>query len=431
MVAGLREASARDVDRARSSDSDACMIQISQRVTGLKPSATIGVDARVKALRASGVEVISFGAGEPDFDTPANIRDAAIEGLNTGKTHYTLVEGEPAARKAIAEKLKRENGIACGPEHIVISAGAKHSLYLALQCLLDPGKGQEVIVPTPAWVSYRPMVELAGGSVVELGTKIEDAFKVTAAQVERAISAKTAAIILNSPSNPTGMVYSKRELTAIADVLAKHEHVVIVTDEIYEKLIFSGEKAFSIGSIRELAERTVTVNGMSKAFAMTGWRLGYACATGNGGGFAKAMTKLQGQMTSNVTSFCYPAIVEALSERSAEAVETMRKQFAKRAELIFGIVSGWKDVKCAKPMGAFYVFPDVSAHFGKVTPGGRKVESAKSFAEALLEEEKVAVVPGEDFGKCAEGCVRLSFACSEKNIEEGCGRIGKFVAGLK
>jgi aspartate aminotransferase len=404
-------------------------MRLSNRVTALKPSATLAVDAKVKAMKAAGVDVIGFGAGEPDFDTPGNIKQAAIDALRAGKTKYAPTEGELAARTAIAEKLQRENNLRCGPEHVVISVGAKHSVYLALQCLLDPGKGQEVILPTPAWVSYRPMIELAGGQVVEVPGAVSNDFKITPPQLEKAITSRTAAIIVNSPSNPCGTMYSPDELCALAKVLARHEQITIITDEIYEKLIYTDVPHFSLASLSELADRTITINGLSKAFAMTGWRVGYACSPGDGGAVAKAMAKLQGQMTSNITTFVYPAIVEALTN-CASSVEAMRQTFAQRASLIHEKVTAMPGLKCPKPTGAFYVFPDVSAHFGRTSPSGRKITSALGFAEALLEDAKAAVVPGEDFGECARNHVRMSFACSEQNITEGCVRIDRWLRRL-
>lgn len=405
-------------------------MQLSDRVTSLKPSATLAVDARVKALRAQGGDIIGFGAGEPDFDTPQPIKQAAIDALLAGRTKYAPTEGDLAARQSIADKLNRENRIECGPEHIVISVGAKHSIYLALQCLLDPGKGQQVLLPTPAWVSYRPMIELAGGEVVEVPGSVSRDFKITPQQLERAITPRTAAIIINSPSNPCGTMYTPDELRSLADVLAGRDTITVITDEIYEKLIYGQVPHFSLGSLPSVKERVVTINGMSKAYAMTGWRIGYACAPGSGGALAKAMTKLQGQMTSNITSFAYAAIVTAFAQCNT-SVEKMRQAFAKRAALIHERLSAMPGVVCPRPTGAFYVFPDVSACFGKSSPGGKRIDSALSFAEALLEEAKVAVVPGEDFGEIARKHVRLSFACSEQNIIEGCDRIGHWLAKLR
>jgi len=424
-------------------------MHLSQRVTALKPSATLAVDAKVKALLTAGVDVIGFGAGEPDFDTPENIKQAAAQALAAGRTKYAPTQGDPEARAAIADKLRRENGIECTADHILISVGGKHSIYLALQSLLDPpapaaphapgAKPQQVILPTPAWVSYRPMIELAGGEAVELPGAVENDFKITPAQLERAITSRTAAIIINSPSNPCGTMYSPDELRALGRVLEAREDIVIITDEIYEKLIYGEPSAvsplaplkhLSLGSLPALAQRVITINGMSKAYAMTGWRIGYACAPGSNGAVIRAMTKLQGQMTSNITSFCYPAIVEALKHGAAE-VERMRSAFAKRAALIYELISAMPGVVCPRPTGAFYVFPDISAYFGCQARGGKTIDSALSFAEALLDEARVAVVPGEDFGECARNHVRLSFACSEKTIEEGCRRMSEWLRAIK
>lgn len=404
--------------------------ELSARVRNVKPSATLAVTARVRELTAQGRDIIGFGTGEPDFGTPDNIKDAAIGALRAGLTHYMPVAGDPGARAVIAEKLRSQNSIECTADDIVISTGAKQSVYLVLQCLLDPGDGRQVILPTPAWVSYRPMVELAGGEVVEVPGSIDNDFKITPRQLQEAITDRAAAIIINSPSNPCGTMYSRRELEALAEVLIGHEQITIISDEIYEKLIYGGIDHFSIGSIGPLADRTVTVNGLSKAYAMTGWRVGYACAPPRPGAtltLARAMTKLQGQMTSNITSFCYAAIGEALTN-SAGAVEHMRLKFSERAAIMHDMLSATPGIRCPRPTGAFYVFPDISAHFGKLTAAGDRIDTSVAFAEALLEEAGVAVVPGSDFGACGEGHVRLSFACSTGQIEEGCRRLRAWLA---
>ena len=406
-------------------------MRLSDRVNSLKPSATLAVGAKIRELQSRGVDIIGFGAGEPDFDTPGSIKQAAIDALLAGKTKYTATEGELSARQAIAAKLKRENGIECSAADVVINAGAKHSIYLALQCLLDPGKGQQVLLPSPAWVSYPAMIELAGGETVEIPAPIDNDFKITPGTLQRAIDRsgeRAAAIIINTPNNPCGTMYSPDELRALGEVLSEHEHITIITDEIYEKLIYGNDAHFSLGSMSQLADRVVTVNGLSKAYAMTGWRVGYACAPGNG--ISKAMATLQGQMTSNITSFIYPAIIEALTNCS-ESVEEMRCAFAERAALIHRLLTAIPGIKCPQPTGAFYVFPDISAYFGKVSPGGKRITAALSFAGALLEEAHVAVVPGEDFGGGGQRHIRLSFACSTNNIEEGCRRIDQWVRSLK
>ena len=401
-------------------------MRLSNRVNALKSSATLEVTARVNALKAQGADVIGFGAGEPDFDTPENIKQAAINALLAGKTRYTAVAGDQAAREAIARKLRDENGINCSANDIVISVGGKHSLYLALQCLLDPpAPGQnppQVILPTPAWVSYEPMIQLAGGEAVQVPGAVENDFRITPEQLEQAITPAAAAVIINSPSNPCGTMYSPDDLQALAAVLERHPGITIITDEIYEKLIYGDMEHQSMGSIKAIADRVITINGLSKAYAMTGWRIGYACAPGDGGAVARAMSKLQGQMTSNITSFCYAAISEALTN-AAGSVEQMRQAFASRAQLIHERITAMPDLICPRPTGAFYVFPDVSAYFGRTSPGGAAIDSALAFATALLNEANVAVVPGEDFGECARNHVRLSFACSEQNIQEGCRRM--------
>jgi aspartate aminotransferase len=398
---------------------------LSERVRRLKPSATFAVTARVRELEAAGVDVVGFGAGEPDFDTPEAIKSVAIEALRAGQTGYQAVAGPVEARAAIVRKLERENDIAATVDDVVISSGAKQSIFLALQALVDPGR--EVIVPTPAWVSYRPMIELAGGVVVEVPGAVADEFKISPAALDAAITPATCAVLINSPSNPCGTMYAPDELRALGSVLARHERVMVIADEIYEKLIYGDVAHFSLGSLPSIRDRVVTVNGLSKAYAMTGWRIGYACAPGEG--IARAMAKLQGQMTSHATSFVYPAIAAAL-EDGAAGVETMRQTFAERAARMHALVSAMPGVTCPRPTGAFYVFPDVGEHFGSTSPQGRPIDSSLAFSEALLEEARVAVVPGEDFGACAHRNVRLGFACSLAKIEEGCRRMHEWLEKL-
>ncbi|MBL9150378.1 MAG: pyridoxal phosphate-dependent aminotransferase [Phycisphaerae bacterium] len=407
---------------------------IAERVQKLSESATLAVGAKANALKASGKDVIAFGMGEPDFVTPEPIRRAAMAGLEKGLTHYAPTPGDKASREAIAAKLRTENGIACKPEHISVTAGAKHALYMTLQCLLDDKKGQEVILPTPAWVSYRPLIELAGGTCIEVPSTIESGFKITAEQLAAAITPRTVGVIINSPSNPCGVAYRPAEIEAFAAVLAKHPRVTVIADEIYEKLLYPevepGLAHRSLGSFAELAERTITINGMSKAFAMTGWRVGYVCAPGDNGRFAKELIKLQGQMTNGIATFIMPAIVEALTNGASD-VERMRKVFASRAVLMHQRLSAIPRFRCVKPNSAFYSFPDVGQCLGLTTPGGRKIDTAQHFSEALLDEALVAVVPGEDFGACARTNVRLSFACSDENIVRGIDRIADWVARLR
>jgi aspartate aminotransferase len=399
----------------------------------MKESATLAVGARVAALRASGVDVVGFAMGEPDFDTPLNIKRAAIRALEAGMTKYAPTPGDRAAREAIAQKLRRENGIQCAAEHVTVTVGAKHAIYMALQAMIEPGRGDEFLLPTPAWVSYRPLIELAGGVCVEVPGEIDNGFAVTAEQVESAITPRTVGILLNSPSNPCGVVVPPARLRAIVDVIARHPRITILSDEIYEKLVFPEITPDAIhwspGSDPRVADRTVTVNGMSKAFAMTGWRIGYLCAPG--GSFAKEIIKLQGQMTNSIPSFFFPAVVEALSTESAAQVERMRAAFAARAQLIHARLSAVPGVRATQPTGAFYSFPDISELVGTRTVKGVPIRSAQSFADALLDESHVAVVPGEDFGECARTNIRLSFACAEEQITKGLDRIDAFVRSLK
>jgi len=417
-------------------------LTVSRRVGSLKPSVTVAITNRAKKMKAEGVDVLGFAAGEPDFDTPEPIKQAAIRALQAGQTKYMPTLGDMETRTAIAEKLAQENKIeGLTGNHVAISAGAKHGLFIALQCLLDqPGpdeQPQEVILPVPAWVSYRPITELSGGAVVEVETTPETGFKMTPAQLEAAITPNSRVLILNSPSNPCGTMYSEAELRAFADVVARSEsfapNLVILTDEIYEKIVYGTDPHFSIGSVPAVVDRTLTLNGLSKAFAMTGWRVGYAAMPGEfGAKFIKAMGTLQGQMTTNITSFNYPAIRTALTDASVAAdVERMRQAFAARAEIIFSRLARIPGIQCPKPTGAFYVFPDVSALFGRITPGGRVIGCAYDLSEALLDEARIAFVPGEDFGGCGGDCVRISFACGEAQINAGMDRFEQFVSQMQ
>lgn len=395
---------------------------------------------RAKTMKAAGKDVLSFAAGEPDFDTPDAIKQSAIAALLSGQTKYMPTLGDPETRSVIARKFAEENGIpGITKDHITIGAGGKHSLYVAIHCLIDdvlPSEPkQEVVLPVPAWVSYAPIVELAGGKVVEVSTTVESGFKATAAQIRAAITPRTRMVILNSPSNPCGTMYTPEELNAIGRVCADAARtiapdLVVLSDELYEKIVYGGIPHFSIGSMREIADRTITLNGLSKAYGMTGWRIGYTGMPGEFGlKLTKAMETLQGQMSTNITSFVYPAIRTALTQCAGE-VEMMRHAFAKRAELINARLAKIPGVHCAKATGAFYSFPEVRSHFGKATPGGRTINSAMDLCEALLEEALVAFVPGDDFGGCGANHVRISFACSEQQINAGMDRFEAFLATL-
>lgn len=410
-------------------------MHIFSRIAEMKESATLAAGARAAALKAQGVDVVGFGMGEPDFDTPANIKQAAIKALESGMTKYAPTAGDKPAREAIARKLRDENGIPCRFEDVTITVGAKHAVYMALQTMIEPGRGDEVMLPTPAWVSYKPLIELAGGVCVEIPSSAENGFRVSSEQVSRAITPKTVAILLNSPSNPCGIVASEQDLRAIVDVIAAHPKIGIISDEIYEKLIYPeiapGLSHWSPGSDPRVATRTITINGMSKAYAMTGWRIGYMCAPSPDGRFIREIIKLQGQMTNSIASFFLPAIVEALSPASVSEVERMRGAFAQRAVLTHQLLAAIPGFNAVQSTGAFYSFPNISGLFGRISPAGARIDSAQSFADALLAEAHVAVVAGEDFGACARGNVRFSFACSTEQIKKGIARVDAFVRALR
>ena len=416
-------------------------MHVSKRTLDLKPSATLAVSAKADALKKAGVDVIPFAAGEPDFDTPEAIKRAAIEALQGGMTKYCPVPGDAETRGVLAERMARENGIPnITADHVVISSGGKHSLYQLFQALIDPPKSgeapAEVLLPTPAWVSYRPQAELAGARVIDLPTTPASDFKITPAQVRAAITPRSRVVVINSPSNPCGTMYTPDELRALGRVVAEAAattapDLVVLSDELYEKLVFAGIPHFSIGSMPEIAERVITVNGLSKAYAMTGWRVGYFAGSGPFGlAVANAVKKLQSQSTTSITSFILPAIRAAIRECDGE-VERMRRAFAERAEIAYALMREIPGMVCPRPTGAFYLFPDVSAHFGKTSAKGAKIDSAMSFAAALLEEEHVAVVPGEDFGAGGEKCVRITFALGEERLREGLKRLKRFVEGLR
>ncbi len=412
-------------------------MKLSQRVLDLKPSSTLAVTARAKELRKQGLDVLSFAAGEPDFDTPSVIKSATADALSAGLTKYVASQGDIDARKAIARKLREMNGITgIEAEHVIISNGGKMCLYLAAQALLDPGLDQEAIIPTPAWVSYAPHVALAGGVVVELPTTGEHDFKMTPDQLRGALSERTRLLYLNSPSNPCGTMYSREELAALGQVIVEHNRtggdVVVLADEIYEHIILGDTPFASFAAANpDVAAYTVTLNGLSKAYSMTGWRVGYAACppTEKGVALVKAMTRLQAQVTTCIASFVYPAIQVALESAGAD-VEQMQRAFAARGRLAYELLCAVPDCPCPQPTGAFYLFPDVSAHFGKTSAGGATIDSALSFAEALLVEKHVAVVPGEDFGGCGDQHIRISFACGEEQIQQGMERLREFVESL-
>ncbi|MFK7960482.1 MAG: pyridoxal phosphate-dependent aminotransferase [Phycisphaerales bacterium] len=407
---------------------DAAAIRIAPRIQSMKPSSTLAISARVAAMKAGGRNVIGFGTGEPDFNTPEVLSDAAVSALRDGHTHYVAVPGPAPARAAIAAAMQRRLNLACGVDDIVITVGGKSAIYFTMLALIEPGRGDEVIVPTPAWVSYRPMIELAGGRVVEVAGSMDREFRVTPEDLEAAITDRTVAVCLNSPSNPCGTMYGPEELEAIAAVLRRHPHVSVVSDELYEQLVYGDVPHVAFATLPGMADRTVTINGLSKAYAMTGWRLGFIVATAPG--VAKAIAKVQGQVTSHAASFTYAAVEAAMNGAADEDLAAMRDVFIRRGAMMHERLVAIDGVRCPRPTGAFYCFPDIRAFFGATTPAGRAIDSSLSFAEALLEEAEVAVVPGDAFGAAGEGHVRLSFACADELIAEGLDRIARWAGTL-
>jgi aspartate aminotransferase len=395
-------------------------MKISQRAKKVAPSATLAVTNRAKELKAQGIDVVGFGAGEPDFDTPDYIKEAAIKALKEGKTKYTPASGIPELRATIAKKLEKENGLKYTPEQIVVNIGGKHSVYEAMQAVLDPG--DELLLPAPYWVTYPEAAGLAGATVKVLATDKSNSYKITPAQLKKAITPKSAMLILNSPSNPGGFTYTPDELRALAKVL-EGTNVAVMSDEIYEKLIYGDTKFVSFAALSEDAfNRTLTLNGLSKAYSMTGWRLGYTAGPLD---VIKAMARLQDHMTSNPVTFAQYAAIAAMGPESDVAIEKMRIEFEKRARYMADRLRAIKGVECTEPTGAFYCFPDVSAHYGR-TLGGLKITGSMDFAKALLEQANVGVVPGLPFG-CDKN-VRLSFACSMPQITKGLDRMEKWLA---
>lgn len=397
------------------------MNSTSNRIQAMSPSATLAMSQKSNELKAQGVDVINLSVGEPDFNTPAHIKEAAKEAIDNNFTFYTPVPGYLSLRKAICDKLKRENNLDFAPEQIVVSNGAKQSLCNCILSIINPG--DEVIIPTPAWVSYVEMVKLAEGVNVLVPATVEQDFKITAEQLEAAITPKTRMVLLCSPSNPTGSVYSHSELKALADVLAKYPDVIILADEIYEHINYTGEFN-SISQFPEVCDRVVIVNGVSKAYAMTGWRIGFLAAPL---WIAKATNKLQGQYTSGCSSIAQKAAEEAY-RGPQDCVEEMRKAFERRRDLIVSLLKEIPGLKINHPEGAFYIFPEVSSYFGK-SCGNHTINNSNDLAMYLLEEAHVATVDGAAF--CAPGYIRLSYATSDDNIREAARRIAVALAQLK
>jgi len=387
---------------------------LADRVKSIKPSPTLAMDAKAKEMKAAGVDVISFGVGEPDFDTPENIKEAAIKALRDGFTKYTPVDGIPALKDAIIEKLKKDNSLAYDRSEIIVSCGAKHSLYNVAQALYN--KGDEVIIPAPYWVSYPDQVLLNDATPVFVKTSEENSFMLDPTVLEKAITKRTKALVLNYPSNPTGLTYSKDVLEAIAELAVKHDFC-IVSDEIYEKMLYDGAMHVSIASLGdETKKRTLLINGLSKSHAMTGWRIGYTAGPSD---VIKAMSKIQSQSTSNPTSIAQAASVEAL-KGPQDFLPKMLAEFDKRRKYLVGELNLLKGVSCKMPNGAFYAFPNITALLGK-SVDRRAISNSSDLATYLLEDAKIALVPGSAFGM--EGYIRMSYATSMKNIEEGVKRL--------
>ena len=387
---------------------------LSDRINAMEVSATLGMAAKTRELKAEGKDIIGLSLGEPDFDIPDFIKEAAIEAIQQNYSKYTPIDGYLELREAICEKFKRDNNLNYKPSQIVVSTGAKQCLANVALAMLNPG--DEVIFPAPYWVSYKEIAKMAGGVPIEVHTTIENNFKITPAQLEAAITSKTKMVWFNTPCNPSGSIYNKAELEALAVVLRKHPHIFILSDEIYEYINFTNERVTSVAEIDSLYERTITVNGMSKAFAMTGWRIGYMGAPE---WIAKACAKVQGQVTSGANAIAQRASIAALKAPKSK-IQYMVDEFKRRRDLVLQLLNEIEGFKLNIPEGAFYVFPDISSFFGK-TLRGRIINNATDFSLYLLEEAMVATVTGEAFGDA--NCIRFSYAASEKDLREAIRRI--------
>jgi len=386
------------------------------RLNKVKPSPTLGITKLTLKLKAEGKDVIGLAAGEPDFDTPDFVKDAAIAAIKAGKTKYTAVDGTPELKNAIVQKFQKENGLAYTVNQVIVGTGGKQVIYNALMATLSPG--DEVIIPAPYWVSYPDMVNLAGGEPVFINTRAEDGFKLKPGDLEKAITPKTKWFILNSPSNPTGGTYSKVEIRALADVLLRHPHVWVLTDDIYEHLLYDGFEFATIAQVEpKLFDRTLTLNGVSKAYNMTGWRIGYA---GGPEALIKKMGEIQGHSTSNASSISQAAAAAALTGPQ-EFMTKQRAVFQERRNMVVDLLNAISGITCAKPEGAFYVYPSCAGILGRKTPDGKVIASDDDFATYLLESEGVAVVPGSGFGHSPY--FRISYATSTEALKEACARI--------
>lgn len=396
---------------------------LSNRILNMAESETLAMTAKARELKAAGKDVISLSIGEPDFNTPEMVKEAAKKAIDDNFTHYPPVPGYADVKEAICAKLKRDNDLDYKPEQIVVSTGAKQSIYQLAQCLINPG--DEVIIPTPFWVSYKEVVRVAEGKCVYVKTDIANDFKVTAAQLEAAITPKTKLIMFSSPSNPTGMLYTKAELKAIAEVVARHENVYVMSDEIYEHINFVG-KHESIAQFPEVKDRVIVINGVAKGFAMTGWRIGFIAAPTF---IAKACNKLQGQVTSATCSIAQKATVCAMQmdPKTSEDIINMRNIFKQRRDMVYELLCEIPGLKVRMPQGAFYFFPDCSSYYGK-SYNGTKIENSTDMAFYLLNEANVATVMGSAFGD--DACIRLSYATSEEVLREAIRRISEALAKL-
>ncbi len=399
------------------------MIQLSERIQKVKPSATLAITAKAAELRASGKNIISLSVGEPDFETPKAAREAGIEAIRSGFTRYTAVPGIPELRQAIAEKFKKDNGLDYEAEDILVSSGGKQCIYNLLQAMINPG--DEVIIPAPYWVSYPDMVLLAEGEPVIVEATADADFKLTAEQLEAAITSKTRLLFINSPSNPTGMAYSAGDLEALGEVIRKHPHVAVATDDMYEKILFDGRKFATFAQVNpDLKERTITLNGTSKAHCMTGWRIGFCAGPRE---LIRAMSKIQGQSTSNPSSISQKAALAALTGPTDELDEMVRTYETRRTWLVDAL-NNIPGMDCITPDGAFYVFPSVTGWIGKTAPDGTKLIDDVVICEWLLDAAGVALVPGTAFG--SPGQVRLSYAVSQETLEDAVNRIAGAIASL-
>lgn len=397
---------------------------LAQSLARIKPSPTIAVTQKARELKEAGRDVIGLGAGEPDFDTPDNIKQAAIRAIQAGDTKYTAVDGTPALKKAICAKFKRENGLDYTPDQVTVGTGGKQVLYNALMATLDPA--DEVIVPAPYWVSYPDMVLLCGGQPVTVDCPAEKGFKLQPADLEKAITPKTKWLILNSPNNPTGAAYSEAEMKELTDVLVRHPHVWVMTDDMYEHLVYDGFRFVTPAQMEpRLHDRTLTVNGVSKAYAMTGWRIGYAAGPKD---LIKAMAKVQSQSTSNPSSVSQAAAVEALNGPQ-DFIGERAEAFRQRRDLVVSMLNQANGITCHRPEGAFYVYPSCAGAIGKKTPEGKVIETDEDFVTYLLESEGVAVVQGSAFGMAP--FFRVSYATSTEALEEACLRIQRAAGALR